>query len=143
MIGRLRMTQLLGNIKMRKYSKPNWKEYKIHVDINTPFEQMKKKVIERFDVWKVNANGEFVELVQGNNRKQAVIKGMEMGVINGEGQYKLMWNANPNYNKRKVKRWRKYRMRYKTKGKSSRKRRQSRAWTKFKSRSHRRRGKHA
>ena len=134
MIGRLTMADLLRNIKIRKYSKSNWKVYEIHVDINTPFQQMKKKDIERFDVWKINANGEFLQLVEGNNRKQAVIKGMEMGVINGEGQYKLMWNANPNFNKKKNKTWRKYNKRWrnnnnKRKGKSSRK---SRAWWKLK-----------
>ena len=136
-------TQLLRMLHMRKYSKPNWKEYKVKIDVNTPFEQMKKKEIERFDVWEVDGNGKMFKLVQGNNRKQAVIRGMQMGVIKGEGQYKLMKNTNPiNWNWKKAKKWKKFGIRNKKRGKSPRKRTERKAWSKFKSKSHKRRGKH-
>lgn len=139
-ITRTSPSNLLRNVQLRKkYAQPNWKEYKVVVDENTPFEQMKKKIIKRFDVWELNQQGTMIKLVEENNRKQLIIKGMKMGVI--KGQYKLMFNTNPNWRPRKTKNWRKSRKGYRKQWKPSRKR-SRRAIHKLKSKSYKRRKNH-
>ena len=102
------VSQLLKIVQKRKYSKPGWQEHKVKIDVNTPFEQMKKKEIDSIDVWEVNENGDMIKMVATNNRKQAVIKGMQMGVIK-KGQYKLMRNTNrSNWTREKGTKWIKY-----------------------------------
>ena len=122
-IGKTSPSNLLRKTKYAQ--QPNWKEYKVQIDENTPFQQMKKKLIKRFDVWELNAHGKMVKLIEENNRKQLIIKGMQMGII--KGQYKLMFNTNPNWRPRKTKRWRKSKKGYRKQWKSSGKRSQRRA----------------
>ena len=87
------ISQLLKIVQTSRYSKPGWQEHKVQIDVTTPFEKMKKKEIDSIDVWKVNKEGDMIKMVTRNNMKQAIIKGIQMGVIK-EGQYKLMKNSN-------------------------------------------------
>lgn len=87
------ISQLVKIVHTRRYSKPGWQEHKVQIDVTTPFEKMKKKEIDSIDVWEVDKAGDMIKIVTRDNMKQAIIKGMQMGVIK-VGQYKLMRNTN-------------------------------------------------